>query len=126
MISVQKSNGVKTETLAKPFSIGKFPQKILDRSADNIKKSGTEHLQEELKEPPSREELEEILKLAGQIIFGNDTHYEFKLHEKTGTMMCKLVNNETNETVSEIPSEKILDVVAGIWELVGIIVDEKG
>jgi len=73
----------------------------------------------------SREELGEMLKVAQRVIFGSDTHYEFRLHEKTGTMMCKLVDNETDEIVKEIPSEKILDMVAGIWELVGIIVDEK-
>jgi len=73
----------------------------------------------------SRDEFSEVLKVAQKVIFGSDTHYEFRLHEKTGTMMCKLVDNKTDEIVKEIPSEKILDMVAGIWELVGIIVDEK-
>lgn len=77
------------------------------------------------KDKLSQEEFKEVLRVAQNVIFGSDTHYEFKLHDKTNTMVCKLVNNETNEIVKEIPSEKILDMVAGIWELVGIIVDEK-
>ena len=72
-----------------------------------------------------RQALEEILEVMGKTLFGTDTHYEFRLHEKTGTVVCKLVNNETEEVVREIPSEKILDMVAGIWELVGILVDRK-
>ncbi len=40
--------------------------------------------------------------------------------------MVKLIDKETDEVVKEIPPEKILDLVASIWDLVGILVDERG
>ena len=60
------------------------------------------------------------------MIFKDDNRFEFKIHERTGRIMVKLVNKETDEIVKEIPPEKILDLVASIWDLVGILVDERG
>ena len=74
----------------------------------------------------AREHLEEAIIEANEAIFRGDDHFEFRIHEKTGRYMVKLVDNETDEIIREIPPEKILDLVASIWELVGILVDERG
>ena len=73
-----------------------------------------------------REDLENAVKEANSAIFKDNDHFEFKIHEGTGRMMVKLVDNETKEVIKEIPPEKILDLVASIWDLVGILVDERG
>ena len=39
--------------------------------------------------------------------------------------MVKVIDAETNEVIREIPPEKILDLVATIWEMMGLIIDEK-
>jgi flagellar protein FlaG len=39
--------------------------------------------------------------------------------------MVKVIDNETNEIIKEIPSEKMLDMVAKIEEMIGLIIDEK-
>lgn len=125
MINLKELRPAVPANFANPVRERTSPEKALERPITRIKEMGKEHLPENDKERMSREEFKEILKVATQVIFGNDSHFEFRLHEKTGTMMCKLIDTETNEVIREIPSEKILDMVAGIWELVGIIVDEK-
>lgn len=74
----------------------------------------------------NREELEKAVEDTNRIVFEDDNRFEFKVHERTGRMMVKLIDNETDEVVKEIPPEKILDLVASIWDLVGILVDERG
>lgn len=74
----------------------------------------------------TREDLEKAIKESNRLIFKDNSHFEFKLHERTGRMMVKLVDTETDEVIKEIPPEKILDLVASIWDLVGILVDERG
>lgn len=54
------------------------------------------------------------------------THSRFRIHEGTGRVMVNLVDTRTDEIIKELPPEKILDLVANIWEMVGIIVDERG
>ena len=69
-------------------------------------------------------EFEEVLEVANEVFFGSEYHYEFQVHEKTGTVVSKLVNTDSGETVREIPSEKILDMIAGLWEIAGVIIDD--
>ena len=51
-----------------------------------------------------------------------DTRAEFSIHEETRQIMIKIYKND--EVVREIPSEKILDMVAKMIELAGLFVDE--
>lgn len=39
--------------------------------------------------------------------------------------MVKVIDVNTDEVIREIPPEKILDLVAAIWEITGIMVDER-
>ena len=72
-----------------------------------------------------REDLESAVDDTNKILFKKDERFEFRIHEGTNRIMVKLVDNETNETIKEIPPEKILDLVASIWDLVGVLVDER-
>ncbi len=49
----------------------------------------------------------------------------FNRHEETGLTSIKIINKETKEVIKEFPSEKSLDMLAKIWKMAGIIVDEK-
>lgn len=53
------------------------------------------------------------------------TSLEFSIHEKTKAIMVKVIDRDSGELIREIPPEKILDAVAHMWEIAGIIVDEK-
>jgi flagellar protein FlaG len=56
-------------------------------------------------------------------------HYHRKIerevHEKTKTIMYKVMDTETNEVIREFPPKKIQDMIAKMWELAGLFVDEK-
>lgn len=54
-----------------------------------------------------------------------DRRLEFSIHEATKEIMVKVINTEDDKIIREIPSEKVLDMVAHMWELAGILVDEK-
>mgnify|MGYP000882997950 CR=1 FL=1 len=71
------------------------------------------------------EELQKAIEDTNRFLLRDD-RFEFKIHERTNRLMVKLVDNETDEIIKEIPPEKILDLVASIWDLVGILVDERG
>ena len=50
---------------------------------------------------------------------------EFSIHEATKDIMVKVINTETKEVIREIPPEKILNMVAGLMELAGLLIDER-
>ncbi len=47
------------------------------------------------------------------------------VHEDTNRIMIKIMDKETKEVIKEFPPEKTLDMIARIWEMAGILVDEK-
>ncbi|HEY9062151.1 MAG TPA: flagellar protein FlaG [Pseudobacteroides sp.] len=67
----------------------------------------------------------EAIEKANKAILGSNRSFEFSIHEKTKAIMVKVIDNETHEVIREIPSEKILDMVANLWEVAGIMVDER-
>ncbi len=54
-----------------------------------------------------------------------DRRFEISIHEKTRYVMVKVINSVSDEIIREIPPEKILDMVAHMLEVAGIIVDER-
>ena len=50
---------------------------------------------------------------------------EFGIHEGTNRVTIKIVDKETKKTIKELPPEKTLDMIAKVWEMAGILVDEK-
>lgn len=49
----------------------------------------------------------------------------FGIHEGTNRVTIKIVNRDTKEVIKELPPEKTLDMIAKVWEMAGILVDEK-
>ncbi len=49
----------------------------------------------------------------------------YGIHEGTKRVTIKIVDKETKETIKEFPPEKTLDMIAKVWEMAGILVDEK-
>ncbi|MBF8982958.1 flagellar protein FlaG [Lutibacter sp. B2] len=50
---------------------------------------------------------------------------KFSIHEKTKQIMVKVIDDTTKEVIREIPSKKILDMVADMMEKAGLFVDKK-
>lgn len=53
------------------------------------------------------------------------TSCEFSYHEETKSISIKVIDDDTSEVIREIPPKETLDMLAKMWELAGILVDEK-
>jgi len=74
---------------------------------------------------PSDEEIKSAIKEANKrAVFGHASA-EFSYHEATKRISVKIVDQDTNEVIREIPPEKTLDMISKMWELAGLVVDEK-
>lgn len=70
----------------------------------------------------------EALKKAVEEINKRTTNSEaiFGIHEETNRVTIKIVDKESRKVLKEYPPEKTLDMIAKVWELAGLLVDEKG
>lgn len=53
------------------------------------------------------------------------TEAVFGIHEGTNRVTIKIVDKTTKKVIKELPPEKTLDMIAKVWEMAGILVDEK-
>ena len=53
------------------------------------------------------------------------TKCELTYHEDINRVAIKVIDKETEEVIREIPPEETLELVKKLWEMAGIIIDEK-
>lgn len=81
-------------------------------------------------EPDSHQEFsEEWMKKsvdqANKALAQHGRFIERDVHPVTHTVMYKIMDTSTKEVIAEYPPKKIQDMVAKMWELAGLFVDEK-
>ena len=55
----------------------------------------------------------------------NNTEAIFGIHEGTNRVTIKIIDRTTKKVIKELPPEKTLDMIEKVWEMAGILVDEK-
>jgi len=70
--------------------------------------------------------LEKSVEQANKSLKKHDRYIERNIHEVTKAIMYKLKDTETNEVIAEFPPQKVQDMIAKMWELAGLFVDERG
>lgn len=71
------------------------------------------------------DEIISSIEKANKKLQGSATELSFSVHSGTKQIMIKILDTNTKEIVKEIPSEKILDMVANLMETAGLIIDKK-
>ena len=84
-----------------------------------------EHQPEAKNNQLSEEKIIQAIESANKALEIHMTNFEFSIHEETKEIMVKVKDSETGEIIREIPPERVLDAVAKMWKLAGILVDEK-
>lgn len=67
----------------------------------------------------------EAIEKTNKAIEGTSCSFRYSVHDVTKQIMVKVIDRNTHEVIKEFPPEKILDMVAKMWEVAGIIVDER-
>lgn len=70
-----------------------------------------------------KKQVQEWVDEAQSVLQRVNSQLSFKLHEGTGRTLVQIVEVGTDKVIREIPPEKMLDVIAGIWKWAGVVVD---
>lgn len=55
-----------------------------------------------------------------------NTVAEYGFHDDTNRVTIKIVDKTSDKVIKEYPAEETLDMIAKVWELAGMFLDEKG
>jgi flagellar protein FlaG len=73
----------------------------------------------------SKEQLVKEIESLNKFIQTTSTHLRFTFHEELNEYYVQIVDDQTNEVIREVPPKKILDMVAKMHEMIGLLIDEK-
>lgn len=118
---------VKTESVPKTESSSNAPASDMlaqQTSAISTKEasgdgSGNGSNQQQPTNAQLKKAVEEINKKA------NNSEAVFGIHEQTNRVTIKIIDKESKEVIKEFPPEKTLDMIAKVWEMAGLMIDEK-
>ena len=55
-----------------------------------------------------------------------NTIARYGFHDDTNRVTIKIVDKNSEKVIKEFPAEETLDMIAKVWELAGVFLDEKG
>ena len=67
----------------------------------------------------------EAVEKLNKALEGTNRRMEYSVHERTNGIMVKVIDEATGKVIREVPPKKILDMVANMMEMAGLIVDER-
>jgi len=101
--------------------IGAAAHAVHNEKSDAEKQERISPPREELGPEEIQKALKELNRLSGS--FNEKVQFDF--NEKTNRIIIKIINKDTDEVVSEIPSKYSLRLLEHIQENMGIFVDES-
>lgn len=113
------------------MKVGNDPQIFGNRAADAVQvKTGQERVAQQKKietaEYPINERVvSEAVDKMNKVVEGYNRRFEYKIHEGTNDIMIRVIDETTKEVIREIPPKKILDMIASMLEMAGLMVDER-
>jgi len=68
---------------------------------------------------------ETLLEQANATMKALTTRLKFEKHESSGHFMVRVINENTDEVIREIPPERLLDLLVHLRSMVGVLIDER-
>lgn len=113
-----------TETAAKDAAAAVDGKTVVVDSAGKAETDG-EGSQSQQNIEASEKHLKEAVKDLHKKLDNSNNEVMFGIHDGTKRVTIKIVDKDTKKVVKEFPPEKTLDMIAKVWEMAGILVDEK-
>lgn len=95
------------------------------RDGNNSQQQNAKNAQQPQQKQVVSEQLKKAIAEMNKKINNSNEEAVFGVHEETNRVMIKIVDKDTKEVIKEFPPEKTLDMIAKVWEVAGILVDEK-
>ncbi len=100
--------------------------KIQEKSRDATQeKAAPQHTEDTNQNQVNERVVSEAVEKLNKALEGTNRRMEYSVHERTNGIMVKVIDEATGKVIREVPPKKILDMVANMMEMAGLIVDER-
>lgn len=97
---------------------------IVNNLHEDIKPDGN-HNNNNNEAQASEEHIKSEISKANSRLKSHNTKCEFGYHQETNRVTIKIVDKDTSEVIREVPPEQTLKMIQKMWELAGLLIDER-
>ena len=139
MEPINSISSMQAQTMTRTVSAPKVNKETVDGTAENVtvpkldantvavakthENSGKQGYESQENNQPNPESIRRAVENINKNLKNSEAI--FGIHEKTNRVTIKIVDKETKEVIKELPPEKTLDMISKVWEIAGLLVDEK-
>lgn len=104
-------------------------ENISQAKSSNVKNQA-EHVISESEKPEkdfklTKENIDNIIESLNSAAKSVNQRVSFSFHDKTGRIVLKFIDGNTNEVIREIPPKELLRLLERMHEMIGMVVDES-
>ena len=102
-------------------------KKVVDTTADNAGQTNQNQIQEQVADGKkvAQSTIDNTISETNSKIKMSNTQLQYSIDEETQRISIKIIDKDTEKVIREVPPEETLEAIKKIWEIAGIIVDEK-
>lgn len=123
---VKAESQAKVETASNAAASDDLMKKTIQIDTKETDKNGKDGNRDDSQANQTISENSQIRKAVDEINKkAHNSEAVFGIHEATNRVTIKIVDKDTKKVLKEYPPEKTLDMIAKVWEMAGLLVDQK-
>ena len=123
---VKADSQAKVETASNAAASDNLMKKTIQIDTKETDKNGKDGNRDDSQAKQTISENSQIRKAVDEINKkAHNSEAVFGIHEATNRVTIKIVDKDTKKVLKEYPPEKTLDMIAKVWEMAGLLVDQK-
>lgn len=123
---VKAESQAKVETASNAAASDDLMKKTIQIDTKETDKNGKDGNRDDSQAKQTISENSQIRKAVDEINKkSHNSEAVFGIHDATNRVTIKIVDKDTKKVLKEYPPEKTLDMIAKVWEMAGLLVDQK-
>lgn len=123
---VKAESQAKVETASNAATSDDLMKKTIQIDTKETDKNGKDGNRDDSQAQQTISENSQIKKAVDEINKkAHNSEAVFGIHDATNRVTIKIVDKDTKKVLKEYPPEKTLDMIAKVWEMAGLLVDQK-
>lgn len=123
---VKAESQAKVETASNAAASDDLMKKTIQIDTKETNKNGKDGNRDDSQAKQTISENSQIRKAVDEINKkAHNSEAVFGIHDATNRVTIKIVDKDTKKVLKEYPPEKTLDMIAKVWEMAGLLVDQK-
>lgn len=119
-------NPIQPNTQSTMIPLNAFPGQKLERSQDTPRKV-VDRKQEipSAREEIPREQVEKATEKLNRLMGIIDKRLEFSVHEKSDSVIVKIIDQQSGDVMDEIPPQRVMDILSTFSQMAGLFFDKR-